>query len=60
VWNEYVTGFGPVAATHDALPGERRADFRADFEALHRPYETNVGLVIPRAALLVRGVRARR
>ena len=30
---------------------------RADFEALHRPYETRLGLVIPRPALLVRGVR---
>ena len=57
VWSEYVTGFGPVAATHAALPEERRADFRAEFEALHRPYETDIGLVIPRAALVVRGVR---
>jgi SAM-dependent methyltransferase len=57
VWQEYVNGFGPVAATYAALPEERRADFRADFEALHRPYETRLGLVIPRPALLVRGVR---
>ncbi|MBM9593587.1 class I SAM-dependent methyltransferase [Rhodobacteraceae bacterium MCCB 386] len=57
VWQEYLHGFGPVAATHAALPEERRADFRAEFEAMHRQYQTEIGLVIPRSALLVRGTR---
>ncbi len=57
VWEEYLRGFGPVAATHAALPDDRRADFRDAFEEMHRPYETGVGLVIPRQALLVRGTR---
>ena len=57
VWNEYVGGFGPVAATHAALPQERRADFRAAFEEFHRPHLSEMGLTIPRHALLVRGVR---
>ncbi|MDN3719894.1 methyltransferase domain-containing protein [Roseibium salinum] len=57
VWHEYLRGFGPVAATHAALPDARRAEFREAFEALHRKYETEVGLVIPRQALLVRGKR---
>ena len=57
VWEEYVNGFGPVATTHAALPESRRAGFRADFEGLHQPYETSIGLVIPRSALLVRGIR---
>ena len=57
VWAEYVNGFGPVAATLDALPEDRRPQFRADFEDLHRPCETEIGLVIPRSALLVRGTR---
>jgi SAM-dependent methyltransferase len=57
VWEEYLRGFGPVAATHAALPEGRRAAFRAAFEDMHRPYETALGLVIPRRALLVRGTR---
>jgi SAM-dependent methyltransferase len=57
VWEEYATGFGPVAATVAALPDAARAAFRSEFEALHAPYETPLGLVIPRRALLVRGIR---
>jgi len=58
VWDEYLRGFGPVAATHAALPRERRADFQAAFEDMHRPYATELGLVIPRSALLVRAILA--
>lgn len=57
VWDEYVSGFGPVAATHAALPSDRREAFRAAFEDFHRPYETALGLTIPRLALVVRGMR---
>lgn len=57
VWQEYVRGFGPVAATHAALPEARRAAFRAAFEEFHRPYMSDLGVTIPRAALVVRGVR---
>ncbi|MCV2866420.1 class I SAM-dependent methyltransferase [Albidovulum sediminicola] len=57
VWQEYLNGFGPVAATHAALPPERREAFRAAFAELHRPFATGLGLVIPRTALVVRGVR---
>lgn len=57
VWAEYLAGFGPVAATHAALSEEDKAAFRAGFEDLHRAYQTDIGLVIPREALLVRGVR---
>jgi hypothetical protein len=57
VWDEYVNGFGPVAATYAALPQERRAGFRDEFEALHRRYETTLGIGIPRPALLLRGIR---
>jgi SAM-dependent methyltransferase len=57
VWEEYVRGFGPVAATHAALQPNRREAFRAAFENFHRPYETALGLTIPRLALVVRGVR---
>ena len=57
VWHEYVTGFGPVAATHAALPDARKPAFRAAFEAFHRAYETELGLAIPRPALVIRGVR---
>lgn len=57
VWHEYVTGFGPVAATHAALPDDRKPAFRAAFEAFHRAYETGLGLAIPRPALVIRGVR---
>jgi len=57
VWAEYVTGFGPVAATHAALPPDRRETFRAAVEDFHRTYETASGLTIPRRALVVRSVR---
>lgn len=57
IWEEYVSGFGPVAATYDALPLDRRPAFRAAFEDLHRPFETGLGVVIPRLAVVVRGVR---
>lgn len=57
VWAEYVQGFGPVAATHAALPPDRRDAFRAAFEEFHRPYATTSGLTIPRLALVLRGVR---
>ena len=57
VWTEYLHGFGPVAATHAALPADRRAAFRAAFEEMHSTHETDLGLVIPRPALLVRGTR---
>lgn len=57
VGEEYLRGFGPVAATHAALPEGQRREFRAEFEALHRPYQTAAGLVVPRSALLVRGSR---
>ena len=58
VWKEYVTGFGPVAATHAALPLDRRDAFRAAFEEHHRPFVTELGLAIPRLAVVVRGIRA--
>ncbi|MEQ9488707.1 MAG: class I SAM-dependent methyltransferase [Alphaproteobacteria bacterium] len=57
VWEEYVNGFGPVAATHAALPPEQREAFRAAFEDFHRPYATGLGLAIPRRALVIRGAR---
>lgn len=57
VWNEYVNGFGPVAATYAALPDERRDGFRAAFEEFHEPFETQFGMAIPRLALVVRGRR---
>lgn len=57
VWTEYVKGFGPVAATYTALLPDRRSAFKAAFEDLHRPYMTEFGMVIPRQALIVRGVR---
>ncbi|WP_306007203.1 class I SAM-dependent methyltransferase [Aquicoccus porphyridii] len=57
VWEEYVIGFGPAAATHAALPPDRRDGFKAAFEDFHRPYATGLGLAIPRPALVVRGVR---
>lgn len=57
VWHEYLTGFGPVAATHAALPADRQPAFRAAFEAFHQPYASAMGLTIPRHALVVRGVR---
>jgi len=55
VWHEYVRGFGPVAATHAALPADRQEAFRTAFEAFHQPFETGLGLAIPRHALVVRG-----
>jgi len=57
VWHEYVKGFGPVAATHAALNADRQEAFRAAFETFHRPFETGLGLAIPRHALVVRGIR---
>jgi len=57
VWKEYLRGFGPVAATYEALGQDRRAAFREAFLEIHRGYETPVGLVIPRQALLVKGRR---
>ena len=57
IWAEYVNGFGPVATTYLALSPERRAAFKAAFEELHRPFSTEIGVVIPRDALVVRGVR---
>lgn len=57
VWEEYVHGFGPVMATHAAMPEKRQEQLCAEFESLHRPYATAIGLVIPRSALLVRGFR---
>jgi len=57
VWAEYVTGFGPVAATWAALPEARRDAFQAAFERLHAPYETELGLVISRPAVVLRGRR---
>lgn len=57
VWKEYVNGFGPVAATYAALPQARRDAFRAAFEDFHRSFAVGSGLVIPRLALVIRGVR---
>ena len=57
IWSEYVNGFGPVAATYEALSSSRREAFKAAFEELHLPYLTDVGVVIQRDALVVRGVR---
>lgn len=57
VWEEYVGGFGPVAAINAALDAEGRRGFQAAFEDLHRPYETGLGLAIPRLALVIRAVR---
>lgn len=58
VWQEYLNGFGPVAATYAALGEDRRDAFRAAFEDFHRPFETGQGLAIPRRALVVRGIRS--
>lgn len=56
IWQEYVGGFGPVAATHAALSEDRRDAFRTAFQNFHRPFESGLGLIIPRIALVVRGV----
>lgn len=58
VWHEYVNGFGPVAATHAALSKDRRDAFRTAFLNFHRQFETGMGLVIPRHALVVRGIQS--
>lgn len=57
VWQEYLKGFGPVAATFAALDREGQTAFRDAFIDMHLAHETAVGLVVPRQALLVRGVR---
>lgn len=57
IWQEYVNGFGPVAATYSALPPDRRDSFKAAFEDFHRSFVAGSSLVIPRLALVVRGVR---
>jgi len=57
VWREYVSGFGPVAATHAALSEDRRDAFRNAFQNFHHAFETGMGLAIPRTALVVRGIR---
>ena len=57
IWEEYVQGFGPVAATHAALPPDRREPFRTAFEDFHRPYASHMGPAIPRLALVARGTR---
>ncbi|MEM8837070.1 MAG: class I SAM-dependent methyltransferase [Pseudomonadota bacterium] len=57
VWNEYVNGFGPVAVTYAGQPDDKKAAFKTAFEDFHRPFETEMGVVIPRAALVVRGQR---
>ncbi|MEM8796740.1 MAG: class I SAM-dependent methyltransferase, partial [Pseudomonadota bacterium] len=57
IWNEYVNGFGPVAVTYAAQPDDKKTAFKTAFEDFHRPFETEMGLVIPRPALVVRGRR---
>ena len=57
VWQEYLCGFGPVAATWSALPPDRREAFRTAFEDFHRSYATRLGVVIPRGAVVVCGIR---
>lgn len=57
VWNEYVAGFGPVAATYAALSADQRDAFGGAFETLHKPFATTMGVAIPRLALVVRGRR---
>ncbi|WP_269581157.1 class I SAM-dependent methyltransferase [Roseibium sp. Sym1] len=57
VWQEYLKGFGPVAATHASLDGTGQAAFRDAFMDMHRQYATNAGLVVPRQAVLVKGTR---
>lgn len=57
VWTEYLAGFPPVAVTHAALDEAGRQAFRQAFVGMHRDYETGIGLVIPRQALLVKGTR---
>lgn len=57
VWKEYVNGFGPIAATYAALTQDRRDAFKAAFKDFHRSFATELGLTVPRLALVVRGVR---
>lgn len=53
LWHKYVTGFGPIRLTYEALSGDRRAAMRRDWDALYTDCSGPAGLRVPRHALLV-------
>lgn len=56
-WERFVTGYGPTKVLADSLDEARRADLRRDFIALHAQYATPLGICVPRAYWVTRGIR---
>jgi SAM-dependent methyltransferase len=56
-WDTFSNGYGPVRALAANLEETRRHAFRADFEAFHAAYATDLGTCVPRDYLVAVGTR---
>ena len=57
LWDKYIKGFGSMAMVADKISADDLAAFRADFKALHQPFDTGNGLRIDRDAVIISAVR---
>ncbi len=56
-WGLFVEGYGPTRALAAALPPDRLAAYRRDFESFYAAFRTELGIAVPREYLLAAGVR---
>lgn len=52
-----MNGYGPTKALAGSLDETRRADLRRDLVAFHNRFRTELGIAVPRAYLLMIGMR---
>ena len=56
-WGTFSKGYGPTRTLAASLEPDRRDALRADFEAFHAGFPTELGICVPREYLLTIGVR---
>lgn len=57
IWTRYAEGFGPIRALAESLDAEKRAAFKRDHDAYHRPFMTPAGLHVRREYVVIAGRR---
>jgi SAM-dependent methyltransferase len=56
-WRTFLAGYGPLKAILAGLDPERQKRLERDFVAFHDSFRTPLGIAVPRAYLVTRGVR---
>lgn len=56
-WEAFSQGYGPVKSLLEKLDTPATKEFQKDFEQFHEDYRTDMGILVPRPYVLVKGIR---